>query len=630
MHLGARNRQILVGSLLLAVVTLVIYSRANFVPFIAYDDNTYVTNNLNVQAGLKLKTLTWALTTTEGDTWHPLTWLSHALDCQLYGLKPAGHHFTNVLLHVLNAVLLFLLLARVTGATVRSWLVAALFALHPFNVESVAWVAERKNVLSTLFFLLALGAYGWYAYRPNIKRYLVVALLFVLGLAAKPMVITLPFVLLLLDVWPLQRIQGWGAPATPSRAERRRKRKQQLEARAAEAPGVRLPVSSAPFWRLVLEKLPLLAFSAGSAVITIIGQRSTAIRTLERFPLGTRLENALYSYAMYVWKAFWPTDLALYYPHPGNTLAGWQLGLAALFLTGVSVWVWKRRLTHKYLVTGWLWYLATLVPVIGLVQVGDQAMADRYAYLPLIGVFVMAVWGAGDWVNSVTLGFRWRAAIATSILAILSWLTWRQVGYWHSDYDVWSHALQVTPNNMAAKENLSKALAAMGRADEALSGLERAAQLSPGDPMRHANLGSQLLAVGRMQEAIAEYQMAAQAAAALQADAPGKETAMRDIRARSYESMATIYDLLGDYPRVRESYRQALNIDPNQGPGMIHRLSDEIAGDASAPRYMQLGILLQEMGRLPEAQVAYHRALALDPALNAAKQALDKLGQEKK
>jgi len=377
--------------MLLAVATAAVYSPVVHHPFIEYDDPIYVSNNLHVQAGLTWKTFTWAWTTTEAENWHPLTWLSHSLDCQLYELNPAGHHLSSVLLHVLNVLLLFLLLARVTGATGRSLLVAACFALHPINVESVAWVAERKNLLSTLLFLLALGAYGWYARLPNIRRYLVVAVLFALGLTAKPMVITLPFVLLLLDLWPLQRSQGWNRLASPLRPQTRKNRRKRLEAVATENASSRFPASQATFSRLVLEKLPLLVFCAGSAVITVIAQQTAALRTVAKFPLDTRLENAICAYAMYVCKAFWPARLTIFYPHPGSSLEAWKVWLAALFLMVVSALVWKQRLRRGYLVTGWLWYLGTLVPVIGLVQVGDQAMADRYGYIPLIGIFVMAV-----------------------------------------------------------------------------------------------------------------------------------------------------------------------------------------------------------------------------------------------
>src|SRR5579863_1250870 len=356
---------VLVVCLCLAVATFVVYSRATRNPFLHVDDQNYVTGNPHVQAGLAWQTFTWALTATDAENWHPLTWLSHALDCQLFGLNPAGHHATNILLHALNATLLFLLLLRATGAQGRSLLVAALFALHPINVESVAWIAERKNVLSTLFFLLTLAAYGWYARKPELKRYLTVVALFALGLAAKPMVITLPFVLLLLDYWPLERIRGWDAQSLSKLTDRKHRQKKRAEAVVSNKV-FRAPQFS--FSRLVLEKLPLLALCAGSAAITIVAQRTHAIQSLGIYPFAGRLENALYAYACYVWKTFWPTRLAFLYPYPRDGRPVWLLASAVLSLLAVSVLVWKLRRTRPYLVTGWLWYLGTLVPVIGVVQ----------------------------------------------------------------------------------------------------------------------------------------------------------------------------------------------------------------------------------------------------------------------
>jgi tetratricopeptide (TPR) repeat protein len=292
--------------------------------------------------------------------------------------------------------------------------------------------------------------------------------------------------------------------------------------------------------------------------------------------------------------------------------------------------VWKQRATRKYLVTGWLWYLSTLVPVIGIIQVGDQAMADRYAYVPLIGIFLMLVWGTADWADRAQVSLRWRTAAAVTILAILSFLTWRQISYWSSDYDLWSHAVQVTNHNRLAQENLSKALAALGRYDEALPGLEMASRANPSDPNRHVNYGSELVAVGRLQDAIVEYQKAIEMASGVSVYPGFKDVAVRDVKARSYESLATIYDELGDYSNVRESYRQALKIDPEGAAGMIKRMSDSVADDQSASNYMQLGILLQEAGRLSEARSAYEQALKLDPSLDDAKRSLNAMGQDNK
>jgi len=594
-----KTKLTVVSCLLLSLATLAVYGRVRSNPFVAFDDETYITRNLHVQAGVTWKTVTWALSSTEQSNWHPLTWLSHALDCQLYGLNPAGHHLTSVLIHTLNVLLLFLLLLRVTGSRGRSLMVAALFALHPLNVESVAWIAERKNVLSTLFFLSALGAYGWYAAKPAIKRYAVVAVLFALGLAAKPMVITLPFVLLLLDFWPLQRLQGWG----------------QGTSKMGKSEKI---FPSLPASRLLLEKLPLLIFSAGSALITVIAQRSVALRSLSQIPLKDRLENALYSYAMYVWKALWPTRLALYYPHPTHHLGWWQLGLALLFLSTVSALVWNQRSARPYLVTGWLWYLGTLVPVIGIVQVGDQAMADRYAYVPLIGIFVMVVWGIADWADQRDVNFGLRCAASVGILVALSFLTWRQIGYWQSDYDLWTHTLEITRVNYLAEANLAGTLRKLGRAQEALPHYQAAERLNPGQPARHINLAADLAEAGQLQEAIAEYQTAADL------------TSQPRTLARVYESIAALSAALGDYATVRESYKQAWLADPQHRPEMIQALTEDIATRPNAGGFYSLGFLLEQDGKLPEARDAYAEALKLDPTLADAKQALEAIEQGKK
>jgi len=600
-----RSFLIVVSCLVLAIGTAVLYSPVRHAEFLNYDDAYYVTQNQHVVQGLTAKTLSWALTAIEADNWHPLTWLSHALDCQLYQLNPAGHHLTNVVLHVLNVLLLFLLLTRVTGAAGRSLLVAALFAVHPLNVESVAWIAERKNVLSTLFFFLALGAYGWYAAKPELKRYLLLAMLFVLGLAAKPMVITLPFVLLLLDYWPLKRIKVQDAAVAKSRKSR------ELPSVAAVSA---FPVSQASFARLVLQKAPLLLLCAGSAVITIVAQRAGgAIRSLEVFTLPIRLENAVYAYAKYVWVGFWPTRLAVLYPHPGPTLAGWKLGLAAVFLVLVSVLVWRRRSAQPYLVTGWLWYLGTLVPVIGLVQVGQQAMADRYAYVPLIGIFVMIVWGIAELADSRQIRLPWRLAAAAVVLIAFSMVTRRQISYWHDSEALWAHTSALTENNLLAEDIMSKSLLRLDRPQDALPHLEAAARLDYQDPIRHVNYGAALVQLGRLQDAAAEYQIAI-----VVASDP-------EVQARSYETLATVYDELGDYDKVRDSYAHALQLAPQQGSEMVERLTEDAADQPTAARYLQLGMLLQQVGRPSAAKSAYGQALQLDPTFDAAREFLSAL-----
>ena len=604
-----------IACLLLFLGTLALYSGVRNNPFIDLDDGVYVTQNQYVQQGLTWKTAAWALTSTHrSGNWHPLTWVSHALDCQLYGLNPFGHHLTNVFFHALNVLILFFLLARVTGAMGRSFLVAALFALHPMNVESVAWVAERKNLLSTLFFLLALGTYGWYAVKPDIKRYLAVTVFFVLGLASKPMVITLPFVFLLLDFWPLQRVRNENYPQPGPKEKSRRKERSKLS-----QSGSRFPVPQLPFWRLVREKLPWLALCVASAMITIVAQRSTgALEGTTRIHSGVRLQNALNSYTGYIAKAFWPVHLAVYYPYPYKGIATWQVALATLLLLIISGLTWRQHGTRPYLVTGWLWYLGTLVPVIGFVQVGKQAMADRYGYLPLIGIFVMTVWALGDLADRNQVSLSLRLATATIVLSLLSFLTWRQIGYWRSDYELWSNTVRVTENNVLAEANLARALRVLGRQEEALPHYQQAARLSPEDPVRHLNLAVDLAECERLQDAIAEYRTALQL------------TSDNKIRARTYESLGALYGALGDYANVRESYRQALQFDPQQAPEMIQHLSQSIAAQPTGGSYLQLGMLLQQTGKVREACAAYQQALDLDPTIAEARESLQALGQRTK
>jgi Flp pilus assembly protein TadD len=588
--------------LLLAVGTFAVYSPAVGHPFIFnYDDDNYVTNNLHVQAGLTWPTVRWALTSTDTN-WHPVTWFSHALDCEIYGLNPSGHHVTNVLFHVLNVVLLFLLLAHATRAPGRSFLVAGLFAIHPMNVESVAWIAERKNVLSTFFFLLTLGAYGWYALKPDIKRYLVVTALFVLGLASKPMVVTLPCVLLLLDFWPLRRIQEWGQSGTEGA----------------------LAVPLVPISRLILEKLPLLALSAAASAVTVFAQRSGGAMRLV-LPLYVRLENAIYAYALYVWKAFWPAWLAVFYPHPGATLVVWQLGLAALFLLSVSALVWWQRGARPYLITGWLWFLGTLVPVIGIIQVGEQAIADRYAYVPMIGIFVMAVWGAADLADSRELTFRTRVKIAAVVLIVFVLFTCDQLRYWRSAVDLWAHAVDVTKDNFMGEQNLGAALLASDRYPEALPHFQKAIKLRPLNSGAHLNLAGDLALSDRPRDAILEYETAIPLASDPK------------MRVGAYATLGRLESQLGEYAKARASYQAALQIDPQRSDakeGLAKvELSDAMRNVAESPSgetYFRLGQALQQEGRTTEAQSIYQEALRLDPKLDEARKALEGLNQQGK
>jgi len=589
--------------LLLALATASIYAPLARHEFIDYDDDRLVVANSHVNTGLNWQNVRWALTADATGNWHPMTWISHALDCQLYGLdKPGGHHATNLLLHVLNVLLLFLLLFRVTGARGRSFVVAALFALHPFNVESVAWVAERKNILCTLFFLLALGAYGWYAQKPGLKRYLCVAALFVLGLASKPMVITLPFVLLLLDFWPLRRVENWSTPSATFTVER------------------------APFSRLVLEKLPLLALSAASAVITIVVQRrGNSIVPIAYSPLTWRLENAVWAYWTYLWKTFVPLGLAPFYPT--IFLRASQVALASLCLLATSWLVWRLSSGRPYIGIGFLWFLGTLVPVIGIVQVGGQSMADRYAYIPLIGLFVAVVWGVYASAQAKRIDIRWLGVAASIALVALSLITWRQVSYWKNSISLWSHALDVTSNNFVAEEDLAVGLANQGRDDEALPHFVMARRMRPDDPIANLNIGINLEQHGRHQAAIRQFEMLTRL---------NNDPDHLDHLFQAHKRLGVIYTVLGDRPNARAQLLQALQLRPDdldtladlgalENKEIVDKLSDSVSAHPTAEGYFQLGQALEQDHKIPDAQAAYQNALRLNPKLTAAQQALTHL-----
>ena len=581
--------------LLIVVATLALYNPVNRHPFVNYDDDRHVTENPHIRAGLSWDTITWALTSTDQANWHPLTWISHALDYQLFHLNAAGHHFTSLLIHALSAALLFLLLVRGTGRTGPSLFVAALFALHPMNVESAAWVAERKNVLCTFFFLLAIGAYGWYAQKPGWRRYLPVAVLFTLGLMSKPMVITLPCVLLLLDYWPLGRM---GVP-------------------------------QAPISRLALEKVPLLALSAASAVLTMKAQQAGgAVRSIMQFSLPVRMENAIVAYAMYLWKMLWPTHLAPLYPHPGNSLPAWQVLLSAFALLAITGLVLKLR-EKRYLLVGWLCFLGTLVPVIGLVQVGDAAMADRYAYIPLIGIFIMVAFGLSDLADTRKLGLTARVIPAVCVLLALGFVTLRQLSYWSSSYNLWAHTLAVTRNNFIAQDNLGGALLLLGRLDEAYPHFEAAAEINPRDPMSHSNLGAYLQEHNQLREAVEQYLTTIR----LTTDA--------GLLASTYANLGGAYRDLGDDAQAQESYDQALRLNPNQfnaylGLGRLKEKQADLGGAIANYRrslqlrptdhgYLRLAHAL-EMAHMPtEALAAYREALKINPDLQQAQDAASRL-----
>lgn len=565
-------------------------------PFINYDDDTYVAANAHVQSGLNRESVAWALTSTEQSNWHPLTWMSHALDCQIYGLHPAGHHATNLGLHVVNVLLLFIVLAFATGAAKESFLVALLFAVHPLNVESVAWVAERKNLLSTLFFLLAIGAYCLYARRMEKKWYALALLLFLCGLASKPMVITLPFVLLLLDYWPLQRVSQTSLHSSSS------------------------PLPQQPWSGLVLEKLPFFVLSAASAVVTIFAQKSGgALKPLAEMTFGVRVENATCAYAEYFLKVLWPSSLAVHYPHPGNTIALWKVLAAAAFLLLVSSFVWRSTSRRPYLMVGWCWFLGTLVPVIGLIQVGNQAIADRYMYLPIVGLLIALVWGAVDILQDKISG-QVQLAAGGIIIAALFAVAHRQIGFWKSSYDLWAHTLEVTKDSYVAEDNLGEALANLGRNDDALPHFYEAKRISSTDLSSRVNIAAILQSRGEIREAVAEYSAAIKIASAN----PNNRDNAKPL-ATALANLGTLYSVNGDYEKARENYRQALRINPTALNDLIGKFYRFAAAQPAGKKYLWLGEMLEQAGRTKEARAAYAEALRSDPTLVEARASLKRL-----
>ena len=484
----AKKIQIPLIYLALALTTFVAFEPVRYNDFVGYDDPFYVTNNPHVNSGITFDSAVWAFTNTLGANWHPLTSLSHMLDCEFFGLNPSYHHLMNLLFHIANVLLLFGILKRMTGEVWLSAFVAAVFALHPLNVESIAWVAERKSVLSTFFWMLTIAAYIRYAEHPAIKRYLLVVLALSLALMAKPMVVTLPFVLLLLDYWPLGRFQWPHQNKTEA---------------LPNSESAKLSCQSSPLWRLIAEKIPLCILVAALSIITYIVQQSKgAMKMGENYPLNLRISNALVSYLIYIGKLIYPTRLAVLYPYPTDGLPTWQPLFSLLVLAGASAGIIYIARRWPYLTVGWLWYLGTLVPVIGLVQVGNQARADRYMYLPMLGLLIMFAWG----IATLTTERRYRKIgleISASIVLIaLLICTRKQIKYWQNSSALYQRALKVTENNYIMHSNYGASLTEDGRYDEALKHLNRALQIRPRYYYAHHNLGRVFLKQEKFDEAI--------------------------------------------------------------------------------------------------------------------------------
>lgn len=480
-----RRHLSVIAVLFLAVTTAAVFWQVLDHGFINFDDDVYVTQNRHVQAGLTSKGAVWAVTNTEAGFWIPLTWLSLMLDGYLYGLNPCGYHLTNLLLHIANTLLLFLVLTRMTGALWRSAFVAALFALHPLHVESVAWVSERKDVLATLFWMLTIGFYIRYTESPGTGRYLLCLLVFALGLMAKPTLVTLPFVLLLLDYWPLGRFR-------PGHAEQPRK-------------STGFNHKRSHLVRLILEKTPFIALAGISCLLTLTAhQRLGAVAPLESVPLQARIANALVCYADYIGKMIWPHNMAVFYPHPAGVPV-WQAVGAGLLLVCVSLVAVRAAQKRPYLIVGWLWYLGTLVPVIGFVQAGSQAMADRWTYVPLIGLFLIIAWGLNELVANCRLPGILVVVLAGILLSTLIVCTRLQVQRWHNSITLFEHTLNVAADNHLVHSNLGNALARQGRLDEAIVHFSQALSIKPHDAEIHNNIGNALAAKGNLDKAIAHF-----------------------------------------------------------------------------------------------------------------------------
>jgi Flp pilus assembly protein TadD len=556
----------LILCLLLAMATLALYNPVTRAPFLNYDDPLYFSENAHVRAGLIWKTVVWAFTTTELSDWKPIAWLSHTLDGELFGFNPEGPHSINILIHTTNVVILFLILLQATGFLWRSLAVATLFALHPINVESVAWIAERKNVLSMLFFLVALAAYGWYARRPSVGRYWAVTLAYALALMTKAQVITFPFALLLLDYWPLNRL----APEDDRAGVED----------SSDSPSIFSGSLLRSLARLVWEKSPWFALSAASAIITM---RAEVGATQMELPLWAHLANAGLSYVKYVGKAFWPSHLAAIYPHPELTISIPAAVLSGCLILCVSILAVLFHRRRPFFV-GWFWFLGIMVPMIGLVQIGVHGMADRYAYIPFLGIFVIACWGAAECIEKWHVPAAVSAASALAILLVLGVALHRQVSYWGDNVALWRHTLEITNSNYMAEDNLATALIVQGKFQEAVLHFQRAKYLRPDDTVAALNLATYEQMLGNFQAAIDGY-----AKIPLYTKEPY-------LLASAHVNSGYAHYSLKQFDYAKLDFEAALRSEPE-----------------NSRAYRGLGLALQKTGHIDHAIQNYERAVEMDP-----------------
>jgi hypothetical protein len=544
----------------IVALTWIVFGKTTGYGFVNFDDPFYVSENPQIQTGLNWQNVLWAFTHVHSSNWHPVTTMSHMLDCQLFGLKPGPHHFVNVLLHSATAALVFLILEQITGALWSSAFIAAVFAIHPLHVESVAWISERKDVLSGLFFVLTLLAYVHYTHKPGVVRYSTMSILFVCGLLSKPMLVTLPLVLLLLDYWPLKRFERTG------------------------------------IFKLVLEKIPLLAFSTAAASATLIAQsQGVGLVRLKLVPLSWRITNALAAYVVYIWQTVWPVNLATLYPHPGR-LPVWESASAGALLAAVTVVAFLLRKRQPYLITGWLWYLIMLLPVIGLIQVGSQAHADRYTYLPQIGLCVAATWSVID----LTRRFRWRreccSMVGPIIIAALAWRAWVQTSYWQDTERLWNRVFAVTGRNDLAHFGYGEFLLKQHRLDDAIAQFQIALMAHPAEPDANFQIGSAFMEKGELDLAARHFERTLK------------------VEPENLEAETNFANALMSLGRTEEAVDHYRNVVKHQ--------------PSSALGHYNLAVGLHRLGHLPEAIVHYKEALAIDPNYPDAKDFLEQAESE--
>ncbi len=583
--MSEKHKKIIAG-ILLVIAVLSVYWQVQYFDFVNYDDQVYVTENLHVQKGLNGESIKWAMMSQDAAFWHPLTWLSLMLDFQLFRLNPAGYHWTNLLLHLANTLLLFLVLQRMTGALWRSAFAAALFALHPLHVESVAWIAERKDVLSAFFWMATMGAYAFYVERPGFGRYLVIVILFGLGLMAKPMLVTLPFVLLLLDYWPLRRFQITQAN-----------------------------IRERSFLMLIAEKIPLLVMVViASILVYSTQQKAGALTALDSLPLVARIGNAAISYVTYMLKMIIPVNLTAFYPHPGKS-AVWLVLASFIVIFLISAFALKYLKRFPYFAVGWFWFLGTLVPVIGLVQVGAYAMADRFTYLPLVGLFVIITWGGYDFLKDLRYGKIIWKSVSIMVLLFMGIISWYQISHWQNAVSLFRHMVLVTENNYFAYNGLGHALWQKGRNTEAAENYEKSLKIKPGYAEAHNNFGILWMSLGDMSKAEHQFREAIR---------------FKKNYASAYSNLGSVYLKQERLKEAMYCFRMSIKINPefieaynyigivltkegklDDAVGIFKKIISMNTADINA--YLNMGNALMQKGQLSDAGDQLRKALAIDP-----------------